>query len=98
DCADALVFLLRHYSEAGHINVGSGEDVTILELARLVCAVVGFRGEIVHDLSRPDGTPRKLMSGDELRALGWAPRIGLEQGIAETYRWFLDHAAETRAA
>jgi GDP-L-fucose synthase len=89
DCADALVFLLKHYSEAEHINVGSGEDLSILELTQLVCGVVGFTGEIVHDLSKPDGTPRKLMSADKLRALGWAPKIGLEQGIAETYGWFL---------
>jgi len=98
DCADALVFVLQHYSEDEHINIGSGADLTILELARLVCAVVGFKGGIVHDLTKPDGTPRKLMSGDKLRALGWVPRIGLEQGIAETYRWFLNHVAETKAA
>ena len=93
DCADALVFLLKHYSEAEHINVGSGEDLSILELTHLVCQVVGFTGEIVHDLSKPDGTPRKLMSADKLRGLGWAPKIGLEQGIAETYRWFLKQGA-----
>ena len=89
DCADALVFLLKNYSEFEHINIGSGADITILELTQLVCRVVGFTGAIVHDLSKPDGTSRKLMSGDKLRAMGWAPRIGLEQGIAETYRWFL---------
>jgi GDP-L-fucose synthase len=93
DCADALVFLLKTYSEAEHINVGSGEDLSILELTQLVCKIVGFTGEIVHDLSKPDGTPRKLMSADKLRALGWAPSIGLEQGIAETYRWFLKEVA-----
>jgi len=90
DCADALVFLLKAYSEDQHINVGSGEDVTILELTRLVCEVVGFEGEIVHDLSKPDGTPRKLMSADKLRALGWTPQIALRHGIEETYRWFLE--------
>ncbi|MDB5541110.1 MAG: fcl [Devosia sp.] len=93
DCANALVFLLKNYSEHEHINVGSGEDISILELTRMVCRVVGFEGEIVHDLSRPDGTPRKLMRADKLRQMGWAPRIGLEQGIAETYRWFLENAA-----
>jgi GDP-L-fucose synthase len=93
DCADALVFLLKTYSEAEHINVGSGEDLSILELTQLVCRVVGFSGEIVHDLSKPDGTPRKLMSADKLRGLSWAPRIGLEQGIAETYAWFLKQVA-----
>jgi len=91
DCADALVFLLKNYSGHEHINVGSGEDLTILELTQIVCRVVGFEGEIVHDLSKPDGTMRKLMSADKLRAMGWAPKIGLEQGIAETYRWFLDN-------
>jgi len=98
DCADALVFLLKNYSEAEHINVGSGTDVSILELTQLVCRVVGFEGRIVHDLSRPDGTPRKLMSSDKLRALGWSPRIPLEAGIKETYRWFLEHEARGKAA
>jgi GDP-L-fucose synthase len=88
DCADALVFLLKHYSEAEHINVGSGEDLSILELTQLVCQIVGFEGAIEHDLSKPDGTPRKLMSADKLRGLGWAPSIGLEQGIRAVYEWF----------
>ncbi len=90
DCADALVLLMKAYSDARHINVGSGSDVTINELAETVAAVVGFRGRIVKDLSKPDGTPRKLMSGDRLQALGWRPSIGLDEGIASTYRWFLD--------
>lgn len=90
DCADALVFLLKNYSEYQHINVGSGEDISILDLTRLVCEIVGFEGEIVHDFSKPDGTPRKLMSAEKLRALGWAPHASLQEGIAETYRWFLE--------
>lgn len=94
DCADALVFLLKTYSSADHINVGSGEDLTILELTELVCDVVGYSGTIVHDLNKPDGTPRKLMSADRLRAMGWSPRIPLRQGIADAYRWFLDNVAE----
>ncbi|MBN9316188.1 MAG: GDP-L-fucose synthase [Devosia sp.] len=98
DCADALVFLLKTYSGVEQVNVGSGEDLSILELTQLVCRVVGFEGRIVHDLTKPDGTPRKLMSADKLRAMGWSPRIELEAGIAETYRWFLDHEAEGRAA
>lgn len=89
DCAEALVFLLKTYSGYEHVNVGSGDDVTILELTRLVCEVVGFEGEIVHDLSKPDGTLRKLMSAGRLRGMGWAPRISLRDGIAETYGWFL---------
>ena len=98
DCADALVFLLKTYSGAEHVNVGSGTDLSILELTQLVCRVVGYDGRIVHDLSKPDGTPRKLMSADKLRAMGWAPRIGLEAGIEETYRWFLEHDAKGKAA
>jgi GDP-L-fucose synthase len=90
DCADACVHLMKVYSEAIHVNVGSGDDVTILELTKIVCEVVGFTGEIVHDLTKPDGTPRKLMSADKLRELGWAPKIGLEEGIRTTYKWFLE--------
>jgi GDP-L-fucose synthase len=93
DCADACVFLMQHYSDACHVNVGSGEDIPILDLTRLVCEVVGFDGAIVTDPSKPDGTPRKLMSADKLRGLGWAPSIGLRDGVASTYRWFLDNVA-----
>ncbi len=93
DCADALVFLLKTYSGYEHVNVGSGEDVTILELTRIVCDVVGFKGDIVNDTSKPDGTPRKLMSADKLRAMGWAPSIDLRTGIERTYRWFLENKA-----
>jgi GDP-L-fucose synthase len=97
DCADALVHLMQSYSDPGPINVGSGEDLTIVELARLICEVVGFEGEIVHDLSRPDGTPRKLLSGGKLKALGWQPRIGLREGIADAYRAFLSEGVTLRA-
>jgi len=93
DCADGLVHVLRHYSGYEHVNIGSGEDVTILELAETVCEVVGFTGEIIKDTSKPDGTPRKLMSADRLRAMGWAPKIGLKDGIAQTYQWFLANKA-----
>lgn len=93
DCADGLVHVLKHYSGYEHVNIGSGEDVTILELAETVCEVVGFKGEIVKDTSKPDGTPRKLMSADRLRAMGWAPKIGLKDGIAQTYEWFLANKA-----
>ncbi|MGV8833387.1 MAG: GDP-L-fucose synthase [Devosia sp.] len=89
DCADAIVFLLKSYSGESHVNVGSGTDLTIVELTQLVCDVVGFKGEIVHDLTKPDGTPRKLMSADRLRAMGWSPRIDLREGIESTYQWFL---------
>lgn len=93
DCADALVFLMQRYSGEKHVNVGSGEDLTIMELARIVCEVVGLQGEIRTDTSKPDGTPRKLMSADRLRALGWRPRIGLREGIEKTYAWFLANRA-----
>jgi GDP-L-fucose synthase len=91
DCADALVFLMRNYSGEGHLNVGCGEDLTIMELARLVCEVVGFAGAIETDPSKPDGTPRKLLSVERLASLGWQPRIGLREGIAATYEWFRAH-------
>ncbi len=90
DCADACIHLMKAYSAESHVNVGSGEDISILGLARLVAEVVGFEGEITRDLSKPDGTPRKLMSADKLRALGWSPRIGLKAGIADAYRSFLE--------
>ena len=89
DCADACVRLMNVYSGDVHVNVGSGVDLTILELARLVCEVVGFEGGIERDLSKPDGTPRKLMSADKMRALGWGPTIALRDGLAQTYAWFL---------
>ena len=91
DCADALTVLLRRYSGEEHVNVGSGADVTILELAQGVARVVGFEGEIATDPSKPDGTPRKLMSGEKLAAMGWRPAIPLEAGIAATYEWFKTH-------
>ncbi len=85
DLADALVFVLKHYSAAPHINVGSGSDVTIAELAATVADVVGYQGGLRYDTSRPDGTPRKLMDGSKLAAMGWAPRIGLREGLADAY-------------
>lgn len=93
DCADALVFLMRNYSDAQHVNVGSGEDLEIRELTRLVCEVVGFEGEIVADTTKPDGTPRKLMAADKLRGMGWAPQTSLRDGLAQTYAWFLENRA-----
>ncbi|MGO7540869.1 GDP-L-fucose synthase family protein [Rhizobium ruizarguesonis] len=98
DCADALVFLLKNYSGAQHVNVGSGEDIEIIELTRLVCRVVGYEGRIVHDLSKPDGTPRKLMSNQKLREMSWKPRISLEDGIRATYTWFLEFGDKSAPA
>lgn len=80
-----------------HINVGYGEDVTIRELAELVARVTGFTGEIVFDASKPDGTMRKLMDSSRLEAMGWQPSVALEQGVAETYQWFLDNVAQERS-
>jgi GDP-L-fucose synthase len=91
DCADALVHLLKVYSGRGHVNVGAGEDVTIRELTEIVAKVVGFEGGITHDLSKPDGTPRKLLDPRRLNALGWVPKIPLTAGIEGVYRWFLEN-------
>ena len=89
DLADGAVFLLKNYSGEEHVNLGSGTDLPIIELAEMVCEVVGFDGTITKDASKPDGTPRKLMSGDKIAAMGWSPSIGLRDGIADAYRAFL---------
>ena len=92
DCADACVHLLKHYSDEGHINVGSGSDVSIMELTRLVMDVLGYNGPVVTDPGKPDGTPRKLMDNTKLAALGWQPQTALRDGIAKSYAAFLDGA------
>ena len=92
DMADACVFLMKYYSEYDHINVGFGSDLAIRELAERICKIVGFKGALVYDTSKPDGTPRKLMDSSRLRALGWQPRIPLDDGIAQTYAWYLENA------
>ena len=96
DMADACVFLLKHYDGAEHVNVGCGEDLSIRELAELVLRVVGVEAELRFDTTKPDGTPRKLMDVSRLYAMGWRPRVGLEEGIARTYRWFLDNRVHAR--
>ena len=98
DCARACVFLMQNYSEEQFINVGSGQDVTIRELAETVRRIVGFNGEIVWDTSKPDGTPRKLMDSSRLFALGWTPKIPLEEGIALAYEDFQKRFGAQRAA
>jgi GDP-L-fucose synthase len=90
DLADALVFLLRGYSEDMHINVGSGVEVTIRELAETIAGVVGYKAELTFDASKPDGTPRKLMSSARLHALGWNRARSLEAGIIDTYKAALE--------
>ena len=91
DAASAMIHLLKTYSGNQHVNVGSGEDVSILELATMVCDVVGFRGQITTDPTKPDGTPRKLMDVTKLKAMGWAPRYDLRTGLQHAYDWFVEH-------
>jgi len=93
DLADAAVFLMERYDGAGIVNVGCGEDRTIAEVAETVRAVTGYRGGIVFDTSKPDGTPRKWLDVSRLFALGWRPRISLEEGLASTYRWYVENVA-----
>ena len=88
DLADAVVFLMKTWSEDEPTNIGTGTDVTIAELARMIADVVGFTGQFVYDNSKPDGTPRKLLDTSKLTALGWRPRITLEAGIRQTYEWY----------
>ena len=96
DLAAAAVFLMEHYDGEDIINVGTGEDVPIAELAALVKDVVGYRGAVQFDASKPDGTPRKLLDVSRLHALGWRHRITLEDGVAATYRWFTEHVSSAR--
>ena len=94
DCASACLYLLEKYDSPEIINVGYGEDISIRELAELVCDIVGFDGELSWDKTKPDGTPRKLLDVSKLRELGWTPRIPLRDGIAQTYDWFLKNVAK----
>jgi GDP-L-fucose synthase len=93
DLASACLFLLEKYDSPEIINVGCGEDLSIRELAELICDVVGFDGELAWDTTKPDGTPRKLLDITKLRRLGWQPAIPLRDGIAQTYDWFLKNVA-----
>ncbi|WP_306120546.1 MULTISPECIES: GDP-L-fucose synthase [unclassified Roseitalea] len=93
DCADALVFLAGHYSGETPINLGTGEEVTIRQMAEMIAATVGYDGELVFDKSRPDGTPRKLADTSRLHALGWRHAIALKDGLAATYDWYRAHEA-----
>lgn len=88
DLADALIFLMQHYHQPEFVNVGTGEEVSIRELAKIIQAVVGFRGELVFDPTKPDGTPRKLQDVSRLKALGWQAKTSLKEGIEQTYAWF----------
>ena len=96
DLADACLFLLEQYDEPDLVNIGCGEDVTIRELAETVCDVLGFDGTLEFDATKPDGTPRKLLDISKIKALGWSPKISLREGIADAYRWFVEHHREAR--
>jgi GDP-L-fucose synthase len=88
DLANATLFAMHHYDEGEIVNVGTGQDVTIAELAEMIRDIVGYQGRIVYDTSKPDGTPRKLLDVSRINALGWRPRIGLREGLEATYRWY----------
>ena len=94
DLAEALRFLLENYDSPEIINVGCGYDISIRELAQIVAKVIEFEVELVFDTSKPNGTPRKLLDTGRLQKLGWKPRISLEDGIRDTYQWFLQHAEQ----
>ncbi|MHA3775323.1 GDP-L-fucose synthase family protein [Verrucomicrobiota bacterium sgz303538] len=95
DLAGACRFLIENYDSPEIVNVGCGEDISIRELAELICDVVGFKGELVFDTSKPDGTPRKLLDVSRLQALGWKPRIPLREGVAQTYSWYLQSLGQS---
>ena len=97
DLASAVSHLLQNYDADSHVNVGTGSDVSIAELADLVADAVGYSGDIVWDTSKPDGTPRKLLDVSKLESTGWRPHVDLADGIAETYAWFLEHRHSLRA-
>ena len=91
DLADALVFMMNNYTDNIHANVGTGEDISIAQLADIVKKVIGYEGEIVYDSSKPDGTPRKLLDMSKLHGMGWKAKTSLEEGIKKTYQWVLDN-------
>jgi len=89
DLADACVFVLEHYTGESHLNVGSGQEVTIADFAKLIAGVVGYKGKLVFDTSRLDGTPRKLLDSSKLLDMGWRPRTSLREGLERTYAEFI---------
>ncbi len=96
DCAAGIVFLLKNYSDSEHVNLGTGVDVTISELAEAIKQVVGFEGQLQFDTSKPDGTPRKLLDVSKINSLGWHHEIDLESGLALAYQWFVENAGEQK--
>ena len=95
DMADACLFVMKHYNEDEMINIGVGKDISITELARLIKDVVAFEGPIHHDLSKPDGTPQKLLDVSRLESMGWRSKTSLREGIEKTYRWYVEEGART---
>lgn len=91
DLADAVYFLMQNYSGNETLNVGTGKDLQIRELAEKIKKAVGYEGEIVYDASKPDGTPKKLLNIDKIQSLGWTPKISLDEGLEEAVKWYLDH-------
>jgi GDP-L-fucose synthase len=96
DLADACIFVMRHHSGAQFLNIGTGSDISIADLAMKIAAVVGFEGALRFDSSKPDGTPRKLLNSERLTQLGWKATIGLDKGLAKTYDWFVSHLKSLR--
>ena len=98
DAADGIVHVLKHYSDAEHINLGSSTEISIRDLAKLMAHVIGYRGGLIFDTNKPDGTPRKVMDIERLRALGWQAATALQTGLEQTYRWYVNHhLADQRA-
>lgn len=98
DLADALVFLMRHFEDPTPINIGTGDEVSIADVARMICTVVGFDGRLEFDTSQPDGTPRKRLDVSLMEGLGWRSGIRLEDGLADAYAWFLEHHTRNRTS
>ena len=96
DLADACVFLMKHYSGEAFVNIGTGKEISIAEFARLVAEIVGYRGKLVFDTSRPDGPPRKLLDVSKITALGWTAKTPLREGLQATYKDFIAHGATVR--
>ena len=96
DAADGMVFLMQNYSDEGIVNLGPGSDVPIVDLVELICKVVGYKGGVQFDASRPDGAPRKMVDTAFAASLGWRARTTLRDGLATTYRWYVDHIAPER--
>jgi GDP-L-fucose synthase len=92
DLADACIYLMDNYSGSEMVNVGSGNDISIEEMALTIKEVVGYDGEIIYNVSKPDGIPRKLLDNCRIAGLGWQPKTDFDEGLRRTYRWYLEHA------